>query len=200
MVQNRHSYRRNFKIVGIMDFSNIDEGHIDGEPELHYFYNREERIKNAPPIVQEYYNGGLRPVRGFKILFVNKTNRLMFFMILFFVSFIWLYTGLNKTRSYTKINNVSFDVQAFLYEEEIFVSVKIKNRNSSALDKPIKILAEISAINNDNQTVNKEILQTVFSDGENNLRTKFTDYDIIKIDVELDVNGEKNLISTDVKR
>jgi hypothetical protein len=121
-------------------------------------------------------------------------------MILFFVGFIWLYTGLNKTRSYTKINNVSFDVQAFLYEEEIFVSVKIKNRNSSALDKPIKILAEVSAINNDNQTVNKEILQTVFSDGENNLRTKFTDYDIIKIDVELDVNGEKNLISTDVKR
>ena len=58
----------------------------------------------------------------------------------------------------------------------------------------------VSAINNDNQTVNKEILQTVFSDGENNLRTKFTDYDIIKIDVELDVNGEKNLISTDVKR
>ena len=89
MVQNRHSYRRNFKIVGIMDFSNIDEGHIDGEPELHYFYNREERIKNAPPIVQEYYNGGLRPVRGFKILFVNKTNRLMFFMILFFVGFIF---------------------------------------------------------------------------------------------------------------
>ena len=150
--------------------------------------------------MQEYYNGGLLPVRGFKILFVNKTNRLMFFMILFFVGFIWLYTGLNKTRSYTKINNVSFDVQAFLYEEEIFVSVKIKNRNSSALDKPIKILAEVSAINNDNQTVNKEILQTVFSDGENNLRTKFTDYDIIKIDVELDVNGEKNLISTDVKR
>ena len=64
----------------------------------------------------------------------------------------------------------------------------------------MKILAEVSAINNDNQTVNKEILQTVFSDGENNLRTKFTDYDIIKIDVELDVNGEKNLISTDVKR
>ena len=74
MVQNRHSYRRNFKIVGIMDFSNIDEGHIDGEPELHYFYNREERIKNAPPIVQEYYNGGLRPVRGFKILFVKMSK------------------------------------------------------------------------------------------------------------------------------
>ena len=52
----------------------------------------------------------------------------------------------------------SYAIGILLDEEEIFVSVKIKNRNSSALDKPMKILAEVSAINNDNQTVNKEIL------------------------------------------
>ena len=35
---------------------------------------------------------------------------------------------------------------------------------------------------------------------KSNYNEEIEDYDIIKIDVELDVNGEKNLISTDVKR
>ena len=60
-------------------FEDVEEGYLDGEKEskFHYFYNREERIANAPQNVKDYYNGGMRPITGFKVLFKNPLGMLI---------------------------------------------------------------------------------------------------------------------------
>ena len=62
-----------------MDFDKIQEGRSDDKQELHFFYNREERLKNAPQIVQDYYSGKFKPTKGFfRVMFATKGNRFLF--------------------------------------------------------------------------------------------------------------------------
>ena len=48
----------------------------DSEKQFKFYYNREKRIANAPQIVQDYYNGKMKPVRGIKIFFQKQKNRI----------------------------------------------------------------------------------------------------------------------------
>ena len=75
----------------VVEFESVDK---EDRP-LKFYYNREERIKKASPQVQEYYRGGMRPVKGFRVLFTGG-NKYIFFALIFFVAATWIYTGLNK--------------------------------------------------------------------------------------------------------
>ena len=85
-------------------FEDVEEIVPDDEADkkLKFYYNREERIARAPKLVQDYYNGNLKPVRGFRI-FLTKQNRYIFFALIFFVGATWIYNGLNKTRAGTTL-------------------------------------------------------------------------------------------------
>lgn len=180
-------------------FEDVDEGHVDGEEPVVFRYNREERVAKAPKIVQEYYAGGMRPVRGFKALVANKSNRFVLMSLFFFVAATWIYTGLNNTRAYAQIDKVNFELQGFAYEEEIYSSLKINEKKNEA-PKPQKIDAEFFLINADNQIVEKEVLSLVYKEGEEYLRTKHTDYDIIRVEVIVTMNGKKKELSASIKR
>lgn len=181
-------------------FKDVEEGHADGEEPVVYRYNREERIEKAPKIVQEYYAGGLRPVRGLKVLFANKSNRFVFMALIFFIAAAWIYTGLNNTRSYAKINDISFELQAFVYDEEVYSSLKIVNKKKAKASSPQKITADFFIINSDKEVSDKDSLSLVYESGEEYLRTKCHDYDIIRVDAIVETDGVKKEISTNVKR
>lgn len=184
-----------------MTFDDVEEIKPDKKEDsgFHYYYNREERLKNAPQIVQDYYNGGMRPVRGFKIFF-TKQNRFIFFALIFFVGAAWIYTGLNKTRAYAQLQGINFELTTFEYEEEIFVSIKMKRSKKSQDTNPHKVDAQIFVIEPNNQVGDKQFLSEVYAEGEQYIRTKFTDYDIIRVDVILTVGDEEKEISSTVKR
>ena len=97
-------------------FEDVEEIKPDDgvEKPLKFFYNREERIARAPKIVQDYYNGELKPVRGFKIFF-TKQNRYIFFALIFFIGAAWIYTGLNRTRAGTTLAGINFELTAFSF-------------------------------------------------------------------------------------
>lgn len=171
----------------------------DQEKPLKFYYNREERIAKAPPIVQEYYNGGLRPVRGIKIFF-TKQNRYIFLSLIFFIGAIWIYTGLNKTKAGTTIAGINCELTAFSYEEEVFVSIQMKRSKNAKSTAPVSVNAEYFAIDPNNQVGEKKTGQITYSEGEQYLRTKFTDYDIIRIDVILSADDEEKELSAQVKR
>ena len=83
-----------------MDFDKIQESRSDDKEELHFFYNREERLKNAPQIVQDYYSGKFKPAKGFfRIMFATKGNRFLFVALVLFVAFIWGYSFLSNRNS-----------------------------------------------------------------------------------------------------
>ena len=182
-------------------FEDVDEFVPDKEDDkkLIFRYNREERIAKAPQIVQDYYNGGLRPVRGIKIFF-TKQNRYIFFALIFFIGATWIYTALNKTRAGTTLAGVNFELTAFSYEEEVYVSLQMKRSSRSREKGPVNVQAEFFAIDPNNQVGDKRLGQLLYEDGEQYIRTKFTDYDIIRVDVILNAGGYEKELSAEVVR
>lgn len=182
-------------------FEDVEETKSDDpqDDKLHFYYNREERIKKAPQIVKDYYSGKMRPVRGFRVLF-NKQNRFIFLALVFFVGATWIYTGLNKTRAYSNIAGINFELIAFEYDEEIYTSIQMKRSKNSKDLSPKTVYADIFVIDPNNQVGDKKTLTEVYKDGEQFIRTKFTDFDIIRVDVILSVDGEEKELSAQVTR
>ena len=182
-------------------FEDVEELKPDDQNEqpLKFYYNREERIAKASPQVQEYYRGGMRPVRGFKVLF-NKQNRFIFLALVFFVGATWIYTGFNKTRAYANSHEINFELTAFRYEDEIYTSIQMKRSKNSKETAPSNVKAEIFVIDPNNQVGDKQTLNYIYESGEQFIRTKFTDFDIIRVDVILNVDDDEIELSSEVKR
>lgn len=180
-------------------FPEATEGKPDGAQPLHFYYNREERLKNAPQSVRDYYEGKMQPVRGFKVLFA-KQNRYILIALILFVAFTWMYTGFNKTRNYAKIQNLTFELQAFRYDGEIFTNIKVYDKKSKKVDKPVSIDAEVFFVNTDNQVFEQKQITGTYNGQEEYLRTKITDYDIIRVDVIINVADESKELSSLVAR
>lgn len=180
-------------------FDDVKESYKENDESLHFFYNREERIAKAPQIVQDYYNGHLKPVKGIRVLFTRQ-NRYIFLSLLFFVAALWIYTGFNKSRNYAKINEIDCEIQAFSFEEQIFVSISCKRNVKSKSESIEKIDAEIFLVDADNQVSKKEVLSAVYSKDEIFLRSKYSDYEIIRVDAMVSVGNETKEISTKVQR
>ena len=182
-------------------FEDVEEFVPDDEEDkkLKYYYNREERIAKAPQLVKDYYAGKMKPVRGFRIFF-TKQNRYIFFALIFFVGATWIYTGLNKTRAGTTLSGINFELTAFSYEEEVYVSLQMKRSSRSKDVAPVPVSAEFFAIDPNNQVGDKRNGQLVYDEGEKYIRTKFTDYDIIRVDVILNAGGTEKELSAEVKR
>ena len=169
------------------------------EKPLHFFYNREERIAKAPENVKAYYRGEMKPVRGFKVFFLPQ-NRWIFFALVFFVGAIWVYTGFNKTRAYANVKGINFELSAFSYEEKIYTSILVKRSKKSKDTNPVNIRAEFFVIDPNNNVGDKQTQSLVYAEGEDYIRVKFTDFDIIRVDVILTVDGEEKELSAEVKR
>ena len=182
-------------------FEDVEEIKPDDgvEQPLKFYYNRENRIARAPQLVKDYYNGKLQPVREFRIFF-TKQNRYIFFALIFFIGATWIYTGLNRTRAGTTLAGVNFELMAFSYEEEVYVSLQMKRSSRSRETAPVNVQAEFFAIDPNRQVGDKRQGQLVYNEGEQYIRTKFTDYDIIRVDVILTAGGYEKELSAEVKR
>ncbi len=180
-----------------MDFDKINEGYTEGEEKYHFYYNREERLKNAPKIVQDYYDGKMQPLRGFKALFANKANRFVLISLVFFIAVSWSYFGLRSFENEAKINGVNFELDAFAYEDEIYSNVKIAPSNKK---KSFDVKVVFSAIDQNSQVVFTEELEENYEGKELYLRTKFTDYDITEMKALISVGKNEKELSTDIKR
>ena len=182
-------------------FEDIEEIVPDNEADkpLVFRYNRAERIARAPKLVQDYYNGKMKPVRGIRIFFTPQ-NRYIFLALIFFVGAAWIYTGLNKTRAGTTISGINCELSAFSYEEEIYVSLQMKRSKKSKSTAPVAINVEYFVIDPNNQISDKRADSIIYSEGEQYLRTKFTDYVIIRVDAIINAGGEEKELSAQVKR
>jgi len=185
-------------------FENVDEGHPDGEKPVKYYYNREERIANAPEIVQKYYRGEMSPVKGFKVLFTGS-NKYIFIALVFFVGVAWIYSGFNKSRNYAKIEGVDCEVVSYSFEDQVYSSVSFKwnPRTEDKAKGDRDIVAEFFLVDGDKQVVNKDtkvITLTKDDIDPKYVRVKNTDFDLIRCDVIVTVNGTEKELSTSVKR
>ncbi|MCQ2576074.1 MAG: hypothetical protein MJ162_04950 [Treponema sp.] len=88
---------------------------------------------------------------------------------------------------------------ALRYEEQIYVSVKVIDKTADENSPPQTITATFDYINNSNKLQNSQKLNMVYRDGEDNLRTKCTDYDIIRVDIKVSIDGVEKELSALVK-
>ena len=181
-------------------FEEGDEGHAEGDEKIVFRYNRDERLRAARQIVRDYYDGKMNPVRGFKILWVNKSNRFILLSLIIFVGFVWVFTALNNTRSYLNVKGLTFNLTAFAYEEEIYASIKLLNKHADEKSPPVKVDALVFFVNADNQVVEKREMSLIYRNGEESLATKMADYDIIRVDAIITIEGKDKEISSPVKR
>lgn len=180
-------------------FSEVKETKQEGEQSLHFYYSREHRLQNAPQSVKDFYDGKVKPVKGFKVLFTAQ-NRYILIALVLFVGFTWIYLGVNRTRTYSKINNISFEQQSFSYESEVFLNIKVFTSGKNKLKSPQKVNAKASFYNIDNQVLEEKELSVMFTGQEENLRTKVSDYDIIKVETLIKIGDEEKTISSSVIR
>ena len=63
----------------------MSEQRPENPGELNFYYNREERLKNAPRTVKDFYNGKMKtPPRGLiKVLVATKGSRIIFLTLVF---------------------------------------------------------------------------------------------------------------------
>lgn len=183
-----------------MDFTNIEESKPDGEQPLKFYYNREERLEKAPQVVQDFYSGKIKANKGIKAIFANKSNRFMLGTVAVLTAFVWLYQGVFAKKNTVVINDIKYELQAFSYADEVYSTIKISSKKSAVLKEPLNIDADVFVINADNQIIDKEHLSLVYSDGEQYMHAKTTDFDVKRIDVLLTVADETCELTAVVKK
>ncbi|MFA6856183.1 MAG: hypothetical protein WCR31_03145 [Treponema sp.] len=189
-----------------MDFNKIDEGHEDGSESVHYYFDNEERIKHAPKIVQDYYAGkGPRPVKGlFKNLISTPANRLGLLSIAVFAVFVFIYSFTSEKPYRKVVGGTEMTLSAFSYEDEIYVSLKAAAwKETKGLKKELPqgpAAVKFSAIDNQQAAAAVSENNGMYTGQELIMRTKFSDYDIIRIKAEVRFNGEEKELSAAVEK
>lgn len=193
-----------------MDFKNIQESYsaqkdASDQNSFHFYYNREERLKNAPQIVRDYYEGKMNPKKGLlRVLVSNRQNKFLFLSIFIFAAFIWIFSFINGHAS-DKFLGSECQLEAFSFDDTVYVSLKMeevkqtwsknnkrKSLPQSAADlegqsltsegqRQIPFKVTFYAYDNSGLVQNKSEIQEVFTGSELFVRTKFNDYDIIKV-------------------
>ena len=82
----------------------------------------------------------------------------------------------------------------------MYVSLQMKRSSRSRDTAPVAVEAEFFAIDPNRQVGDKRTGQLVYDEGEKYIRTKFTDYDIIRVDVILNAGGYEKELSAEVVR
>lgn len=195
-------------------YDNIPEGKEAEENDssnLHFYYNREERIKNAPKIVQDYYAGRMTPPKGlFKVLVATKFNRIMLLTVALCFLVVVITSIFGNRPSLATAAGFELELSAFSYDESVFAQVKIHPLKKSLQDKnfPIdkyiedeeKVLANFTFVDVDGENSAKEQKSGKIEKSAFFIRTNSPDYDIMEVTAEVEILGEKATLVSKVKR
>lgn len=188
-----------------MDFSGIDEGHEDGEEALHYYFDHDERIKRAPKIVRDYYEGkGPRPVKGvFKNLVAGKGNRLMLVCVVVLAAFIFVWSFFSDKPNKKTFDGAKASLAAFSFEDDVYASVRLSpdgGRSDGQRETSGAVSVKFFAVDDQGETVLSAEKSERFDGEEISIRAKFPDYDIIKVSAEVVFRGETKTLSSPVDK
>lgn len=166
------------------------------EAELNFHYNREDRLKDAPTVVKKYYAGELptAPKGLFKALVHTKSSRFTFMALILVLALVVALIFFGPKANQNSIGNTEFNLSAFSFEEKVYISIKTQSKvNQPEIQIPLEI--SISALDKESQILNQEKIETVITENEEFIRTIFTDYDIISVEVEVLNTESKEKIS-----
>ena len=191
-----------------MDFSKIEEGRETEnipEDQMVFHYNREERLKHAPEIVRQYYSGEFKPYKGglLKSLVNTRGNRLLFVTIVFTFGIIMFMNFFGPQKNTASCHGVTGILSAASYGDEIQVSVKFeeaekKYKKDFEGGQPLKVA--FTAYDNQGSPVFQEKALAKYDGNEVFVRTKCTDYDIIKMSAVFSILDESRYLECSIEK
>lgn len=180
-----------------MDYDKISEGYGEGEKPFTFYYNRKERISRAPKIVQDYYAGkfGVTKKGLFKTMFATRANKMLFLSVIIIMLFGFCYSiYLNKVGYSFAGTNVK--ITSFSFDETVFVGLKLNEKKNLHNFTPQFIDVRISSVDDSDMSVNFYEDEIYYTGKEVEIKTKFPDYNIEKLFVELHTQNEyKKIVS-----
>ena len=187
----RFSVEKKSKMVypSVMDFSGFEETRSDNpsdEEQMVFRYNRAERLKHAPKIVQDYYSGDFKPYKGglFRSLISTRANKLLLATIIFTFGIIFFIRAFGPEKKSGRLSGVDISLSAFSYEDSVYASVKFyeaSKKLKSDFEGGYPISALISAYDNEGILISEQKVTGKYEGNEIFLRTIFSDYDIMSI-------------------
>lgn len=87
----------------------------------------EERIRNAPKIVQDFYAGKVNQFdKGlFKVLVAKKSNRIIFIILILCLLIVFINGNLGNRKNLKVINGYECELQSFSYDGTCYASLKV---------------------------------------------------------------------------
>lgn len=188
------------------------EGYSEEEKEsaVQFHYDRNERISNAPKIVQDYYAGKMEMPRGiFKLLVANKFNRIMLFTVALF-SVVVLGVNFLQNPSLGVCAGFECELSAFAYGDDILAQIKIHALKKSLRDKNFRIdeyieeqleaAAVFDFLDADGEIGARAQKSAALQKNEFFLRTSVPNYDIIEARAFVEIRGERLELKASIKR
>ncbi|BDC96261.1 hypothetical protein [Treponema saccharophilum] len=177
-----------------MDFSDIPEGHADGEEPLVFHYSRERRLEHAPQIVRDYYDGKLTAFRPglFKALVATKANRFMLFALVLCFCVVLFNAFFGPKENAETYRGIPLVLKTFRFAEssagEVFAVVEVGDAEKRYADSygngnEVVITAKFRFLDVDNQIVLDEAEKTaVYSGGKMSLGVKAQDFELSSVE------------------
>lgn len=184
-----------------MDFSQIDEGHSEGDDSLVFYYNRERRIAHAPKIVQDYYGGKMQiGSRGiFRSLVATRGNRALFFSVVICAAAMLFMWHFGPRRDRSTVHAVPVALTAFSYMDTVYTDLTLDDATAKyAEELPVPVAAEFSFFDADGQLVRREEMSAEYDGTRQKLATTATDYDILEVRVAFRIADDDGVLSASV--
>lgn len=187
-----------------MDFSKIGdmEGHYDGEEDMHFYYNRKERIANAPKIVQDYYSGKFHPTGGLlKSLVSTRGNKILLVCVIVCAAAVAALHRFGDTPYRKHIGGTLMTLSAFAYGDDVYVTLSAECTDSNSAPKEIKstlVEAKFSAYDSSGEIAAEGEASGVLQDNKALLKWKSRDYDIKKVQATVSNDGQTKILTADI--
>lgn len=178
----------------------MDDMNSENQDGLHFYYNRQERLKNAPRQVKDFYDGKMKtPPKGLiKALVATKASRIMFLTLVGLTAVGLAISLVSNTSNAEKQNGIRYELNAFSFEEIVYVSVKLGESSDMENAIPVKLL--FSAKDASGTVMEKKEVEGSYTGKECFFRTTFYDYDILEIEAVIQTEGKPVVLTTPVEK
>ena len=176
------------------------EQNSENQDGLHFYYNRDERLKNAPRQVKDYYDGRMKqPPKGlFKALVATKASKIMFLTLVAVCALGFAISLVEKTANVEKKDGIRYTLNAFSFEEVVYVSVKLDENTGYGKSSGIDIL--FSALDKSGTVTEKKNTSGTYDGKECFFRTTFYDYDILEIEAVIKAGDNTFVLTAPVEK
>lgn len=177
----------------------MDNNKFDTEDELHFYYDRTKRLERASETVRSHYDGTEKqPPKGFfKALVHTRTSRFLLssiILLLVIIVFVWLLNMQSNQNNVGVIHGISFELQAFVFEDTVYVSLKA-GESEHAEDIVFGIL--FSALNANKNPVANEEQYSHYDGTQNSYVTTFKNQNILHIECTVMIADEILILRTE---